>query len=98
MQGLVQQGVDLPLPQGGLLDVPVRLSQTRIRAGFAGELLRPRRSEGFQRLPGDHAVLAARLLHEAEMERTNTVLMERLEKLADSWIAIAGLLNERERV
>lgn len=41
---------------------------------------------------------AARLLHEAEMERTNTVLMERLEKLADSWIAIAGLLNERERV
>lgn len=40
---------------------------------------------------------AARLLHAAEAE-TNLALMERLEKLADSWIGIAGQLMERERV
>lgn len=39
---------------------------------------------------------AERLLHAAEGE-TNLALMERLEKLADSWVAIAGLLIQRER-
>lgn len=37
---------------------------------------------------------AARLLHNAELE-TNLPLMERLEHLADSWIAIARTLAER---
>lgn len=41
---------------------------------------------------------AARLLAEAELEATNLQRMERLEKLADSWINIANLLRERERV
>lgn len=40
---------------------------------------------------------AARLLHNAETE-TNLAMMERLEKLADSWISIANLIRERERV
>lgn len=39
---------------------------------------------------------AARLLHNAEVE-TNLALMERVEKLADSWIAIAGWLLQRDR-
>lgn len=39
---------------------------------------------------------AARLLQNAEGE-TNLALMERLEKLADSWISIANLIRERER-
>jgi hypothetical protein len=39
---------------------------------------------------------AARLLHNAESE-TNLALMERLEKLADSWIGIASMLVARER-
>lgn len=37
---------------------------------------------------------AARLLHNAELE-TNLPLMERLEHLADSWIAIARTIAER---
>lgn len=40
---------------------------------------------------------AARLLRHAEAE-TNLALMERLENLADSWLGIAHLLNEREKV
>lgn len=36
---------------------------------------------------------AARLLHNAELE-TNLPLMERLENLADSWIAVARTLAE----
>lgn len=39
---------------------------------------------------------AARLLYAAELE-TNLALMERLEKLADSWVSIAGCLAQRER-
>lgn len=39
---------------------------------------------------------AARLLHAAEGE-TNLAIMERLEKLADSWIQIAHLCTDRER-
>jgi hypothetical protein len=39
---------------------------------------------------------AARILHNAEME-TNHVTMERLEKLADSWISIAAQLIHRDR-
>lgn len=39
---------------------------------------------------------AARILHHAEGE-TDRHLMERLEKLADSWISIAGVLMQRER-
>lgn len=39
---------------------------------------------------------AARILHNAEGE-TDRHLMERLEKLADSWISIAGVLMQRER-
>lgn len=38
---------------------------------------------------------AARLLRNAEMD-TNLPLMERLERLADSWIAIARTIAERE--
>ena len=39
---------------------------------------------------------AARLLHHAEAE-TNLATMERIEKLADSWISMASLLAQRER-
>ena len=39
---------------------------------------------------------AARLLRNAEGE-TNLPLMERIEKLADSWISVAGLLLQRDR-
>lgn len=39
---------------------------------------------------------AARLLRNAEVE-TNLALMERLEKLADSWLGVAALLLQRER-
>jgi hypothetical protein len=39
---------------------------------------------------------AARLLRNAELE-TNLAVMERLEKLADSWIGIASMLAQRER-
>lgn len=38
---------------------------------------------------------AARILNNAEME-TNLLLMERLEHLADSWIAIACTVAQRE--
>lgn len=40
---------------------------------------------------------AARILIHAEGE-TNLAHMERLEKLADSWISMANLIRERERV
>lgn len=40
---------------------------------------------------------AVRLLQAAEIE-TDLAKMERYEKLADSWIAVANLLNDRERV
>lgn len=40
---------------------------------------------------------AGRLLAVAEVE-TDRQLMERFEHLADSWIALARLLAERERV
>lgn len=40
---------------------------------------------------------AVRLLQAAETE-TNLALMERLESLADSWIQVAALMAERERV
>lgn len=39
---------------------------------------------------------AARLLYAAELE-TNLALMERLENLADSWMAIASMLVAVER-
>lgn len=39
---------------------------------------------------------AARILRNAEVE-TNLATMERLESLADSWLAMANLLAERER-
>ncbi|WP_164986186.1 hypothetical protein [Streptomyces roseicoloratus] len=39
---------------------------------------------------------AVRLLRAAETE-TNLALMERLDQLACSWLAIANLLMERER-
>lgn len=39
---------------------------------------------------------AARLLQAAELE-TNHMTMERLEKLADSWVSIAGLIVHRDR-
>lgn len=41
---------------------------------------------------------AARLLSQAELEITNLPLMERLDQVACSWLALANLLNERERV
>lgn len=37
-----------------------------------------------------------RILQHAEME-PNLQLMERLEKLADSWYAVAALLHQREQ-
>lgn len=40
---------------------------------------------------------AARLLRNAEVE-TDRVLMERLTGIADSWVVIAQLLAEKERV
>lgn len=39
---------------------------------------------------------AARLLLNAELE-TNLALMERVEKLADSWLSLAALLIQREQ-
>jgi hypothetical protein len=49
------------------------------------------------RVTADEALgQAARLLHAAEME-TNLALMERLEKLADSWMVLAGVLIQRDR-
>ncbi|MFD4912840.1 hypothetical protein ACFWNR_06410 [Streptomyces virginiae] len=41
---------------------------------------------------------AARLLAQAELEVTNLPLIERMDQLACSWLAVANLLNERERV
>ncbi|MFF3398255.1 hypothetical protein ACFYW6_07050 [Streptomyces sp. NPDC002659] len=40
---------------------------------------------------------ASRRLEQAEMELTNLPLMERLENLATSWLAVAHLVMERER-
>lgn len=40
---------------------------------------------------------AARMLRMAETDG-NPQVMERYEKIADSWISMAHLLNERERV
>jgi hypothetical protein len=40
---------------------------------------------------------AARLLNMAEAE-SNPQLMERYEKIADSWISLAHLVSDRERV
>lgn len=41
---------------------------------------------------------AARLLDRAEIELTNLPLMERLDELASSWLTLAAMLLERERV
>ncbi|MEV4806774.1 hypothetical protein AB0K18_42840 [Nonomuraea sp. NPDC049421] len=41
---------------------------------------------------------ATRLLSFAEADATNLALMERLESLADSWLSVAALITERERV
>lgn len=41
---------------------------------------------------------AARLLYEAETHLTNLPMMERLDSLADTWLGVAALLTERERV
>ncbi|WP_198533709.1 hypothetical protein [Streptomyces odonnellii] len=41
---------------------------------------------------------AARLLERAEIELTNLPLMERLDELAGSWLQIAALVIEKERV
>lgn len=41
---------------------------------------------------------AARILQEAELERGNLPLMERLDSIAHTWLGIANLLAERERV
>lgn len=51
-----------------------------------------------ERITADDAIAhAARILHEAELERTNPVMMERLDSIADTWVTIAQLLAERER-
>lgn len=51
-----------------------------------------------ERVTADEAIEnAARLLRAAEIE-TNLALVERLDSLADTWVAIAQLLTERERV
>lgn len=50
-------------------------------------------------MTADEAIAnAARLLAQAEMELTNLPLMERLDDLAGSWLSIAALVTERERV
>jgi len=36
---------------------------------------------------------AARVLHEAELERSNLPLMEGLRSLADTWVDVARLLH-----
>lgn len=41
---------------------------------------------------------AARLLERAEIELTNLQLMDRLDNLAASWLQMAGLLTEKERI
>lgn len=47
---------------------------------------------------GEAIAHAARLLAQAELELTNLPLIERLDQLACSWLAVANLLGERERV
>lgn len=50
-------------------------------------------------MTADEAIAnAARLLEQAEMELTNLPLMERLDELASSWLSIAALVTERDRV
>jgi hypothetical protein len=51
-----------------------------------------------EELPTVEAALknAARLLHDAELE-TDLKKMERTEKLADSWVSIAGVLVAADR-
>lgn len=50
-------------------------------------------------IKADEAIAnAARLLEQAEMELTNLPLMERLDELATSWLGVAAMLTERERV
>lgn len=41
---------------------------------------------------------ACRLLERAELEMTNLVLMERLDDLAASWLNVAVILADKERV
>lgn len=41
---------------------------------------------------------ACRLLEQAELELTNLPLMERLDELATSWLHVAAMLAEKERV
>lgn len=50
-------------------------------------------------MTADEAIAnAARLLEQAELELTNLPCMERLDELAGSWLSIAALVTERERV
>ncbi|MFD9632851.1 hypothetical protein [Streptomyces violascens] len=50
-------------------------------------------------MTADQAIAnAARLLDRAEIELTNLPLMERLDELASSWLQLAAMLLERERV
>jgi hypothetical protein len=54
------------------------------------------RSAGTEQVTTDIALgSAVRLLRNAELE-TDLKRMERMEKLADSWIAIAALCHRRE--
>ncbi|MEV6569938.1 hypothetical protein [Streptomyces sp. NPDC051577] len=47
----------------------------------------------------DQAIVnAARLLERAELELINPMLMDRFDTLAGSWLRMAELLSERERV
>ena len=41
---------------------------------------------------------ACMLLDQAELELTNLPLMERLDELASSWLNVASLLAEKEKV
>ncbi|MGW5409014.1 hypothetical protein [Streptomyces spiralis] len=41
---------------------------------------------------------ACTLLDQAELELTNLPLMERLDELACTWLTVAAMLAERERV
>lgn len=49
-------------------------------------------------LPGTARLWSQRFLSEAETHPTNLPMMERLDSLADTWLGVAALLTERERV
>jgi hypothetical protein len=64
--------------------------------GTPGSGTMPARQAGAVPTVDECLANAARLLRAAELE-TNLALMERLERLADSWVSAAGLILQRDR-